>query len=493
MSLLSKGRGPLCLILFIAASARADGTSTQGTTSLRLDAVDTTASRTEEFVLYASFLDKYLKPVVVTDASKWALTVDGEPAEALFTVQRLMDSERGVSVAVVAGAYEAFRDEAFQHIQLGLSRLLNSLRAIDQSAIVVYGKSVDSTSGLNPSHNEAVNWLGEQKVGGATPLLFESIEKALRFFPSDYSSVGPNRAVVVVSDGWDKDMYDVAKTKDLVQTVQRTAKKRGVRISVIGVAIDEDANSSETLQRLKDIAGYTGGTYRIAATPQDIEVLLGHQQDEFAGQHIFMAKAMSLNGPKESGFKLEVDQDGKRYASNLVMAYVDEPESHFGRYALLVLGGLTAIALLFFLVRVLLRSLRRRPDEVFDSSGPEMTECSQCGNTIPPEWHVCRYCEALPHHGRLTVQSIGELNGHVFFIVERLTNIGSAESNTVLIADKSVSKRHAGIKVEDGRFELADFGSTNGVLVNGVRVTKQFLKDGDIVTVGAVELQFSLK
>jgi pSer/pThr/pTyr-binding forkhead associated (FHA) protein len=74
-----------------------------------------------------------------------------------------------------------------------------------------------------------------------------------------------------------------------------------------------------------------------------------------------------------------------------------------------------------------------------------------------------------------------------------MTNIGSADGNSIIILDKSVSKRHAGIKVQDNRFELADFGSTNGVLVNGQRVTKQFLKSGDLLSIGAVEMEFTLK
>ena len=40
---------------------------------------------------------------------------------------------------------------------------------------------------------------------------------------------------------------------------------------------------------------------------------------------------------------------------------------------------------------------------------------------------------------------------------------------------------------------LADYGSTNGVLVNGQRITKQFLKDGDTLRIGMVELEFKLK
>ena len=66
-------------------------------------------------------------------------------------------------------------------------------------------------------------------------------------------------------------------------------------------------------------------------------------------------------------------------------------------------------------------------------------------------------------------------------------------SNDVVIRDVGVSKRHFGIKIEDMRYELADFGSTNGVLINDRPAQKQFLKAGDTIRVGGTEMTFHLK
>jgi pSer/pThr/pTyr-binding forkhead associated (FHA) protein len=43
------------------------------------------------------------------------------------------------------------------------------------------------------------------------------------------------------------------------------------------------------------------------------------------------------------------------------------------------------------------------------------------------------------------------------------------------------------------RYEVADMNSTNGILVNGQRVHKVFLKDGDRIHIGSTEVQFNLK
>ena len=48
-------------------------------------------------------------------------------------------------------------------------------------------------------------------------------------------------------------------------------------------------------------------------------------------------------------------------------------------------------------------------------------------------------------------------------------------------------------RAPDNRFELADYGSTNGTRVGDVRLGKQFLKDGDEISFGAVKVEFKLK
>ena len=71
-----------------------------------------------------------------------------------------------------------------------------------------------------------------------------------------------------------------------------------------------------------------------------------------------------------------------------------------------------------------------------------------------------------------------------------VTTIGSVAGNTVVLADPAVSKKHAGIRKVNGAYELADFGSTNGVYVNGHKVPKKTLEQGDIIRVGNTEAVF---
>lgn len=59
----------------------------------------------------------------------------------------------------------------------------------------------------------------------------------------------------------------------------------------------------------------------------------------------------------------------------------------------------------------------------------------------------------------------------------------SSELDMVLVEDM-VSRRHARITSYNGEIGIEDFGSTNGTFVNGERITKARLKEGDRILVG---------
>ena len=66
---------------------------------------------------------------------------------------------------------------------------------------------------------------------------------------------------------------------------------------------------------------------------------------------------------------------------------------------------------------------------------------------------------------------------------ERLTG-------AIVLRDPNVSRRHALLTYDGAAWFIQDLGSTNGTLVNDVEVTQCQLHDGDLVTVGLMNLEF---
>jgi Protein of unknown function (DUF3662)/FHA domain len=78
-------------------------------------------------------------------------------------------------------------------------------------------------------------------------------------------------------------------------------------------------------------------------------------------------------------------------------------------------------------------------------------------------------------------------------ITDSPITIGRLSSNDVVLSDPNVSRRHAEIRTNGGRWVLTDLGSTNGTLVNGKIAREHPLSDGDRLSFGTSELVFELK
>lgn len=114
--------------------------------------------------------------------------------------------------------------------------------------------------------------------------------------------------------------------------------------------------------------------------------------------------------------------------------------------------------------------------------------CGQCKKNMAPTWSKCMFCGWQPA-ARLEF-ILGPLAGQTIKLTEEMTTLGSVAGNTIVLADPAVSRKHVAIRRQDGSFEVADLGSTNGIYVNGHKVPKKALAPGDIVRVGNTEMVF---
>ncbi|SFU07818.1 FOG: FHA domain [Geodermatophilus amargosae] len=62
--------------------------------------------------------------------------------------------------------------------------------------------------------------------------------------------------------------------------------------------------------------------------------------------------------------------------------------------------------------------------------------------------------------------------------------IGRGTDADIRLPDTGVSRKHVDVVLDSGTAVVEDLGSTNGTLVNGRRVTRQALSDGDVIRIG---------
>lgn len=85
---------------------------------------------------------------------------------------------------------------------------------------------------------------------------------------------------------------------------------------------------------------------------------------------------------------------------------------------------------------------------------------------------------------------IEDEEAETFFLGDKRATIGRIDSNDIAVPDPGISRHHADIRLEDGRYIITDLGSTNGTFVNGKRIAEARLKNGDKIGVGKVKLIF---
>jgi hypothetical protein len=82
------------------------------------------------------------------------------------------------------------------------------------------------------------------------------------------------------------------------------------------------------------------------------------------------------------------------------------------------------------------------------------------------------------------------LEGRTHEITSPKVVLGRSREAEIRVADANVSRRHAELRQEGASYWIVDLGSTNGLEVNGKRVDRARLRDGDRILLGATEVVF---
>jgi pSer/pThr/pTyr-binding forkhead associated (FHA) protein len=147
--------------------------------------------------------------------------------------------------------------------------------------------------------------------------------------------------------------------------------------------------------------------------------------------------------------------------------------------------------------------------------------CPECGFQNPEASNYCSKCGALlvrddsdsdttmsytPEEGdeessplleelkaegpALVVRSGGGRAGEHFSLQNEAITVGRSPECDIFLDDVTVSRRHALLKREDGRYLIEDQGSLNGTFLNRRRIESAPLEDGDELQIGKYRLTF---
>jgi VWFA-related protein len=389
-------------------------------------------------------------------------------------VDSLEAAQTGASIVIVvqaSGAMLGIQDD----IKKAVSAFVNGLSEKDQVAVVDYAESAETVAPFSEDKGEVAGKAAKITFTGRSFLLYDGLAQAISLYaaPTSAAKAGaaaallPSaKAVIVISDGRDN-----GSATD-VEKVISDASKRRIPIHAIG----HSELGQDELVNLEQVARRTGGTYKAAPAVDDINKALTVIKDYINKMYVVQWKTRLDHDGKDHKIEIAMENEGSAALKSSVVVHTPA----FTDW--LRIGIIAAIILLVIVIGVVIYLVTR-------PKPPPQRFCPVCKRAQMPEWEVCLFC-LKSAQARLIMQKGAGPKGKTWPLVGKVVSLGSGPENSIRIMDGAVSGKHAGVAIDGNKFEIVDLGSKNGVLVNGKKTPRRFLRNGDVITLGMTEFKF---
>jgi uncharacterized protein YegL len=499
---------PVFLLPLMAASlAAADAT-------WRLSGIDVSSLPRVYAVLDSQSSSPAVPPL---QASDFRLLEDGKASDPAIGTVRFGNTGMGLALVVAIDVSPSMQGRPLNAIRDGLQRLVGRKRNNDRITVLSFANDIRWETRWDATPETMKETFRNLHVRGDATRLYDAIAQSMDEISTEARQDAnfPARAsILVLSDG-----HDEGSRATLTQLVNRLRSSR-IRLDAAGVG-----RQPLWLRNLQTLARAGFGGYRPAATPDDLENVLGHGIDALLDIPAleFRARKISADGKSH---KLGVENLRTRWQDQMA---VDAPQvSAIKNWR--IWGGIAGILLIGGAIAVRRSRVQRTepaqaPVAAVRPSPPparprtetvlEKTSERAAATAIPASMPfapsprpIAATMPSKPQRmgtvlapgntagaapAALAV-SAGPYAGQRFVIASEEFWIGSAANNHLcLSADPGVSGNHACIRREERFLRLYDNGSLNDTLVNGRPIGPEvvLLRAGDRIRIGQTE--FSLE
>ena len=386
------------------------------------------------------------------DVSSLSLTVDG-------TVTQI--PEKGVSaypapnqktaILILVDTSDPARKNTVENKNVNaLVEILAARKPYQEIGIATFDTELTVLAPISANEAEALSAVKNIKATGQTTEFYKNVLAAIDILKSKSAS---RKGLIIISDGKDEDR--AYKKEDVIKAAQDSG------VQVLGLGYAERPSDVPYLQTLKRLSDETYGEF--IGVQEKLPASLTANPFAFAekGGRVTFNSDLA-HGQTNVGIAY-VLKDGKSIEIETITDFPDN-RSIFNKfydcvvkYWMYLILGVVILALLIFLFYKIIE--RRKLDF------PKVIEYAYL---IEPD---------------------GLGSRHV--ISSTAVRIGRSQSNDICLQNNSISFHHAEIhRRRDGTFYIVDLGSTNGVMVNQEQVTQVEIKDGDVIELGEVRLNF---
>jgi len=244
----------------IEAGSGFDGSSGEAATldSVTLIYNDIDAQAFPQIVSVVSVMNDFGFVLGKLDENNFQVREDGV-RELPIKVELLTGGEIGINVALVIDRSGSMRGQPIADAKNAASIFVDLLQSRDQAAVVSFSHQPRTDSPFSDDKSALKAAISQIDAAGGTAI-FDALIHSVYLMSAGMK----NRAIILLTDGADKDSYYS------YQQALNTLLSHEVRTFTIGLGLAQNSPEENTL---KDLADQTGGLYFYSPTSSDLEAI----------------------------------------------------------------------------------------------------------------------------------------------------------------------------------------------------------------------------
>jgi VWFA-related protein len=452
-----------------------------------------------------SITDKGQSPIEGLKASSFSVWDTGEEVRE-FSLTALSKELSPATIALLidtSGSMSYLKK--LSYAKDSASRFCDKLPAGYQCGVFAFNERVYSVQGFTENKEDLKARIATLQVEPKNTFLYDALDTVIKQMAVVDT---PRKIVIALSDGLDTKLEGGVKTQSAtVDDIVKKANSAGVVIYTIGLGIDVDKAS------LKQLAGGTCGDFFLCDKPQELsgqyDIIFKQLLGQYSLSYDLTEQKLKVEDIKS--YLTESDRQLKvTVKTNL--GTVSAERSYRAQFRVkgtwrdilyqwwfwVIAGSVLVLVILAIVLPIILGRRRRRRERAekegeepssdsFDMDKGVMEEYTQItsapGRTLPAAGEAVAELIVVRSPGQPAV-------GSTILVTKDETIIGRDPSCDVVLDAISVTRKHARLQHNHGKFMLEDLNSTNGSYVARAG-SKTFVKQGRVEVFPGDMLAFS--
>ena len=510
--------------------------------TINLSIRDKDISSFQKIKLFLNVVNKKGESITNLDSSKIFIEEINTGKKVNPQVEKFVNSKESIALCFLIDASNSMSGEPLNNIKEGLLSILPGLRSQDKIGISYFNDEFYKKTDFTNDKEVLKNNVKDLSTGGSSSQIYPSTKQAIEWLSSNTSS---RKILIILSDG--DDNSDLRR-----EEIEALVTDKSFSVFTIGT-VAENAESKNMLINLEMISSKAkdGFYYRIYK-PEDMKNIIPAIYDRVKNEYILtyfsyapVSTDVKANVNIVSGKNIFQTDFSYKSPEKIIenapsVSFWETKEFLYGSIA----AGIALLTLAAFLISNIkkkkqfrlekeeeqrLRQLeseenrnkfeqfQREYDELLDKLENQqgvsqldkekimqleniMNETSKTVFGEPVKIDTRRRTMIL--ESKVNTPEVVSLNQNPTIVIQSGPNKGQQfqinrdnliigrQEGDVIIKDDTISRRHAEIIKNKGKYFIRDNNSTNGTYINNNRVNQSPLSNGDIIRLGNIQMMF---